>query len=408
MPNKNYFYVGLVTLMLLASIISLVLWKNSVFTRVKSYELIGEFESINGLLANAIVKYRGYPVGRVTKIIPKQKTIEVYFFINEEYKIPKGSTVKIIFDGLVGEKYMEVLPNPTTDQFYNSGDRIVGYSSSGLSDFIDVGTQNLVELKSILKTMASVFGSEEISYALKEVVYSMQDAAENMEKVIAELSKISSSNRISNILVEVEELVSNVNKALKTEDFEKIQTTIENLEAFSVGLKELTEDGQIKDSVLSTLKETRSTFQQSSSFLNTISRIKLLTSADFNYKFSTEDYLVYYINFNFWLDNSYLNLGFSNYFKDDKLLNILLNVPFSNNIRFNYGLIKSSPGFGVEYLFGHLPLKTSFSFYNFEDPYYDVAIHYFLMDQLTINTGYNEINKESRSVFFGLSVNPGE
>ena len=86
----------------------------------------------------------------------------------------------------------------------------------------------------------------------------------------------------------------------------------------------------------------------------------------------------------------------------------MLNVPFSNNIRFNYGLIKSSPGFGVEYLFGHLPLKTSFSFYNFEDPYYDVAFHYFLMDQLTINTGYNEINKESRSVFFGLSVNPGE
>ena len=116
----------------------------------------------------------GTRVGRVTKIVPKQKTIEVYFFINEEYKIPKGSTVKIIFDGLVGEKYMEVLPNPTTDQFYNSGDRIVEYSSSGLSDFIDVGTQNLVELKSILKTMASVFGSEEISYALKEVVFSMQ------------------------------------------------------------------------------------------------------------------------------------------------------------------------------------------------------------------------------------------
>ena len=100
--------------MLLMGIVSLVLWKNSVFTRVKSYELIGEFEAINGLLENAIVKYRGYPIGRVTKIAPYQKNIQVHFFVQEDYKIPKGSTVKIIFDGLVGEKYMEIIPNPLT------------------------------------------------------------------------------------------------------------------------------------------------------------------------------------------------------------------------------------------------------------------------------------------------------
>ena len=81
MSNKNYFYVGLVTLLLFLSIVSLILWKNSVFTRVKSYELIGEFEAINGLLENAIVKYRGYPIGRVTKIAPYQKNIQVHFFV---------------------------------------------------------------------------------------------------------------------------------------------------------------------------------------------------------------------------------------------------------------------------------------------------------------------------------------
>ena len=407
MPTKKYFYVGLVTLVLFMSIVSLVLWKNSIFTRVKSVELIGEFESINGLLVNAVVKYRGYPIGRVNKITPNQKNIEVKFFINDDYKIPKGSTVKIVFDGLVGEKYMEIIPNPKTDEFYVSGDHIVGYSSSGLSDFIEVGTQNLVELKSILKTMASVFGSEEISHALKEVVFSMQDAAENMERVIGELSKISSSNRISNILVEVEELLSNINSALNEEDFQKIQETITNFEEFSKGLKDLTSDNELKDSVISTLKETHSTFQQSSSFLNTIARIKLLTTADFNYKFSNEKYLVYNLNFNFWLDNTYLNFGFSNYFKEDKLINVLLNVPFNDHVRFKYGLIKSSPGFGMEYSFIG-PFRTSFNMYNFEDPYYDFSLHYMLMEQVILNTGYNEVNKESRSIFVGFTINPDE
>ena len=46
--------------------------------------------------------------------------------------------------------------------------------------------------------------------------------------------------------------------------------------------------------------------------------------------------------------------------------------------------------------------------YNFEDPYYDVGLHYVLMEQLILNTGYNELNKDSRSVFVGFTINPDE
>ena len=70
MQKKNYFLVGLISLVLFSSIVSLILWKKSFFKKIQSYEIIGEFESINGLLENAVVKYRGYPVGRVTKIFP--------------------------------------------------------------------------------------------------------------------------------------------------------------------------------------------------------------------------------------------------------------------------------------------------------------------------------------------------
>ena len=55
MSNKNYFCVGFVTLLLAFVLICLILWKNSVFTKIKSYKLIGEFSSINGLLTNSTV-----------------------------------------------------------------------------------------------------------------------------------------------------------------------------------------------------------------------------------------------------------------------------------------------------------------------------------------------------------------
>ena len=406
MPTKNYFFVGLATLLLLGGVVSLILWKNSFFSKVKSYELIGEFESINGLLNNAVVKYRGYPVGRVSKITPKQTTIEVLFFVNESYQIPKGSSVKIVFDGLVGEKYMEILPNPTRNDFYSSGDRIVGYSSSGLSDFIDVGTQNLLELKSILKTMSSVFGSEEISHALKEVVFSMQDAAENMERVVGELSKISSSNKVTNILTQVDQLLTNLNASIKKEDLEKIKTTISNLEDFSRELKDLISDQELKKSVVSTLKETHSTFQKSNSFLNAIGQIKLVTSADFNYRWMNNDYLVYLVNFNFLYGDDSLNFGFSNYFSEDKLVNVLHNIPVGHHARFSYGLIKSSPGIGINYSFMDLPLTSTVYMYNFEDPFFDFGLTFSLSDQFMINSGYNEFNQPTRSLFFGVGFYP--
>ena len=88
MSSKNYGYVGAVTLLLFIGIISMIIWKNSLFTRVKSYELVGEFQTINGLLENAVVKYRGYTVGRVTKIIPSQKTIEVFFSLIMNIRCP--------------------------------------------------------------------------------------------------------------------------------------------------------------------------------------------------------------------------------------------------------------------------------------------------------------------------------
>ena len=142
MSKNNNFLVGLVTVVLTVCLLMLILWKNNTFKKISSYELIGEFNSINGLLNNAVVKYRGYPVGRVTLIRPYPTMIEVTFYVNDDFNIPTDSTVKVIFDGLVGEKYLEIIPNPNSSQMCANGDRLVGYATSGLSDFIDVGTQN--------------------------------------------------------------------------------------------------------------------------------------------------------------------------------------------------------------------------------------------------------------------------
>ena len=283
-------------------------------------------------MENAVVKYRGFPVGRVTKIFPNTKNIEVYFFVDSRFQIPLGSTVKIVFDGLVGEKYMEIIPNKNENNMLVDGNRITGFSSSGLSDFIDVGTQNLEELQLILNTMASVFGTKETSTALKDIVYSMKDAATNMEKIIRELSRISNSDRIANILQESEIFLKNINETVSKDELKRLDEILLNLEAFTKDLRDITGDGKLKNSIISTLDETRYTFEKSNTVISTLSKIKLSTSADFSYKMKTdESYLTYLLNFDFHLNKSFLNLGFGNYFKFDRLINMTINSPFGEN-----------------------------------------------------------------------------
>ena len=87
-------------------------------------------------------------------------------------------------------------------------------------------------------------------------------------------------------------------------------------------------------------------------------------------------------------------------------MNIQLNIPFSDYTRFRYGLYKSSPGIGMDVGFQEIPFITSFSIYEFGDPYLDIVLKYSLLDYLSINTGYNEINKDTRTWLMGFSIIP--
>ena len=64
--------------------------------------------------------------------------------------------------------------------------------------------------------MSSVFGTKETSSALKDIVSSMKDAAANMEVIIKELSRISNSDRVANILKEAEVFLKNINETVST------------------------------------------------------------------------------------------------------------------------------------------------------------------------------------------------
>lgn len=181
--------VGIVVLIAIISFGGIVLWKGDIFLKVRGYELIGSFQNVGGLQEGADVRYRGFKVGKVLRVIPGTKDTRVFLNIASHIEVPEGSTLRIAFDGLIGQKYVEIMPIDT-DQVYKPGSVLRGYSTLGLVDFIDVGTINLEELKKILESVRKVTDDPATQKAIKEALINIEGVTFQLNKFIKDLNEI--------------------------------------------------------------------------------------------------------------------------------------------------------------------------------------------------------------------------
>jgi phospholipid/cholesterol/gamma-HCH transport system substrate-binding protein len=147
---SNNVKVGILTVVGLVVLFLVLTWKTVSVVEVQGRELIGQFENISGLLESAEVKYRGFTVGKVVRIEPRPHDIMVHMKIDKSLNVPKDSLLVIGFDGLIGQKYIAIVPGTKTNDFCGPGAILPGKSSAGIVDFVDQGTAALEEAKKLL------------------------------------------------------------------------------------------------------------------------------------------------------------------------------------------------------------------------------------------------------------------
>lgn len=103
---------------------------SSVFEKGKSIKVI--FNFANGLKKSAPVRIAGVDQGVVKEInlffdSQDSKTkAEVELWVTKDIKMPKDSVITINQLGLLGEKYVEIIPGIDTKEFFVEGQRIIG------------------------------------------------------------------------------------------------------------------------------------------------------------------------------------------------------------------------------------------------------------------------------------------
>jgi phospholipid/cholesterol/gamma-HCH transport system substrate-binding protein len=89
----------------------LVLWLKGLNPANRSFTVVAEFETINGVQVGSPVRYRGVNVGRISNIAAGANGVEVKLEIAPaDLVIPRDSTLSVNQTGLLGETVLDISP----------------------------------------------------------------------------------------------------------------------------------------------------------------------------------------------------------------------------------------------------------------------------------------------------------
>ncbi len=429
--------VGIATFLMLAAIAGLLIWKSSLLLKITGYELIGSFENVAGLLPGANVQYRGYTVGKVARVIPGPRDIKVYFWIEKEVHIPHDSTLKVIFDGLIGERFLTIIPDKKSTNYYVAGDIIPGYSTSSLADFVEVGTQNLEQTKQILGAINRVLATDEVLGSVKNAVINIERMTRDMSLLVEDLRDASSGGGLrqtvenfrgfsenlklaSDELVRNGNFVQNLNQSManinqltsdynqfvsKDQPYSRVNTILTNFEDVSGELKSMIKDNDLKTDVKLTLKETQKLFKDSGNLVTTLGALDISGQLDMQYLDKPQK-AFYSADMDVRINRLFIRAGVADRRDHIQRLNFQQGVFITDRLAARFGMFYSQPGVGVD-VYPTDWFRVKSDLYNFNTVVWDLTGYYRLLKYMDLSVSANDIfHATNRTYGIGVNLHP--
>ena len=401
----------------------------------KGYTIYTTFDQTAALLKGAPVRLAGVKIGKVVDIYLKEGKAEVKMFITHDIQIRKDSKATVSSFGIMGEKYLEIIPGQNATNFLKDGDRIEGIPPLSLDQigslFYSIG-QNL---KQVGETIKNIFTSEEGEYRLKTILKNMAEtskqvniAAQQIKEAIPEMLNDTKSSmnelnkivfditkRIDSLTISLETIVNNNQESVKggLKSFKKLSDDLEEIAAEVSKMAKLINSGEgtagklLKDDKLyKDIKKTVISLKESVERLKGI--VKTKDSVKFYYGFSS-----YYYG-----DSKFRNLLKMGIGKDNNFIGMdLTQDPYNEDFLYSIygakrigvftpkvGIIDSTFGIGL----GISPEKhftLDFTLKDFNKgsfPYWRITGFYKVYYGFSLSGGYED-RREGKNFFFGIS-----
>jgi len=210
----------------------------SMWFKKPGYPLSVSFPTVIGLENRAAVRLAGVKIGYVKDIRLEESRARLTLSISPQYKIPRGSRAGMATLGLVGEKFIEIIPGEQA-AFCQPGDTIEAKASIGFEQIGDLALSIGEEIKEISRSVREITG--------EEARQDLQEALRNMSSFSRELNQFLADNK--------GELRAGIRaaSAAAVEMDEKIGAVVTNLEETSGLLRDIAKEN--RDSIKGNLEK---------------------------------------------------------------------------------------------------------------------------------------------------------
>ena len=203
----------------------------------KGYKLTVDFDSAAGLEPKSDVKMAGVPIGKVEEIQLVGNRARLVLRIHKEIRIPIDSVGTIQTQGLLGEKYVEILPGKDVQRNLPAGGQVANtLSPTNLDEMVRKLSAIGDDVKKFTESLSSTFGTEEGKKALGDILRDVRATTAVLRTIVT-----GNEQRFERIVANIDRLSADLSD-ISSANKQDVRATIANLRAFSDTLKSETPD----------------------------------------------------------------------------------------------------------------------------------------------------------------------
>lgn len=160
----------------------------------KGYPVYADFNEVQGLKSGNVVRYAGVEVGQVKDVNVTPQGVRVHMLIQPGVNIPVGSRFTIGTDGLLGEKYIEIIPPAATSGYLSPGAVVRGEDPQGLEHLIAAANATLADVQKLVASLNAVVGDPAVQQALRDSALNLRSITANLDAFSGSLARLAAAN----------------------------------------------------------------------------------------------------------------------------------------------------------------------------------------------------------------------
>ena len=203
MKLTKSFWNGLIVILAVVLFYLMVQYLKNDLSSQSTYNFIVLFESVQGLNEGDNVNMLGKKIGQVNSTNITGKKVQVSLSIDRAFNIPVDSEIEVRSEGLMGSKYVSIIPGSNTKKMISDGALVEGkreYDYTMITGEIQPLTQDLAAFARSLRATLGESEKDDIRSSLENI----KSATDQIDTVL-----------ISNLIISLKNITNDMDSFVK-------------------------------------------------------------------------------------------------------------------------------------------------------------------------------------------------